>query len=111
MGASAAALSPERRAKLEGMSQDDQMKLQKQVEELKSLGLSQEAAIERMIKEFEDAVDNDWAWGMPGKDVVRRDSIYSDDDTPRGSESKSAPHSASGTPMRGSPLKDRAEAK
>ena len=62
-----------------------------------------------MIKEFEDAVDNEWAWGMPGKDVVRRDSIYSDDD--RGSESKSASHSAAGTPLRGSPLKERADAK
>lgn len=109
MGASAAALSPEKRAKLEGMSESDQLNLQKQVEELKALGLSEEKAIARMIKEFEDAVDNEWAWGMPGKDVVRRDSIYSDDD--RGSESKSAPHSAAGTPLRGSPLKERADAK
>ena len=109
MGASAAALSPERRAKLEGMSEEDQLNLQRQVGELMALGLSQEKAIERMVKEFEDAVANDWAWGMPGKDVVRRDSIYSDDD--RGSDYKSASSSAAGTPMRGSPLKDRADAK
>jgi len=108
MGASAAALSPERRAKLEGMSQADQMKLQNQVEELKGLGLSEEKAIERMIKEFEEAVDNDWAWGMPGKDVVRRDSIYSDDDK---SESKSGANSTASSPFRSSPLKDRAESK
>ena len=100
MGATASSLSPERRAKLAGMSEGDQMKLQKQVEELKGLGLTEEQAVERMIKEFEDAVNDDWAWGMPGRDVVRRDSIYSDDD--RGSDAKSASRSNSiaGSPAR-----------
>jgi hypothetical protein len=94
MGAAASSLTPERRAKLAQMSEGDQLKLMKQIEELKGLGLSEEKAIERMIKEFEDAVNDDWAWGMPGRDVVRRDSIYSDDDD-RKSEAKSASRSNS----------------
>ena len=104
MGASAAALTPERRARLTQMSESDQLKLKRQVEELKSLGLTEEKAIERMIKEFEDAVNDDWAWGMPGKDVVRRDSIYSDDDDRRSSKSGSKPGSVASSPARPSHL-------
>jgi hypothetical protein len=103
MGAAASSLTPERRAKLAQMSESDQLKLQKQIEELKGLGLSEEKAIERMIKEFEDAVNDDWAWGMPGKDVVRRDSIYSDDDERRSrsaSDAKSASNSVASSPAR-----------
>jgi hypothetical protein len=118
MGASASALSPERRAKLMAMSEGDQERLLKQVEELKGLGLSEEKAIERMIKEFEDAVADDWAWGMPGKDVVRRDSIYSDDDERRsgcksqpGSNAGSKPGSVASSPAKTGGLMHMAESK
>ena len=100
MGSTASSLTPERRAKLAQMSESDQIKLQKQVEELKGLGLSEEAAVERMIKEFEDAVADDWAWGMPGKDVVRRDSIYSDEDNRSDAKSGSRANSIAGSPAR-----------
>ena len=81
MGASASALTPDRQKKLMDMTETDRIKLQTQVDELISdYGLSEAEAVQRMIEKFERLVDNEYAWGLPGTDVIRRDSIYDSDD-------------------------------
>jgi hypothetical protein len=39
-----------------------------------------EDAVQIMLREYETAVDQEWAWGMEAKNVIRRDSIFDDEE-------------------------------
>ena len=65
-------LTADRQAKLALMSDEDRGKLQKQMLEWIGLGKTEEQAVQMMLKEYEDAVDQDWAWGYVKEIVIAK---------------------------------------
>ena len=73
MGSSASMnLTADRQAKLALMSDEDRGKLQKQMLEWIGLGKTEEQAVQIMLKEYENAVDQDWAWGYVKEIVIAK---------------------------------------